>query len=145
MYCILWTDKNFLPSFSITVILNFEQEWVFLQIGVLIKQCSKVLEQARKVHKGNKRKMQLFWGAHCFLFPHSLCYSELKKQSKSLAPCWSPLIFWHPWDPWGRIHIDLNKNSVQTGCVNSRAVFQGKSGRYVIFKVELITIGPICK
>ena len=27
------------------------------------------------------------------------------------------LIFWHPWDPWGRIHIDLNKNSVQTGCV----------------------------
>ena len=28
------------------------------------------------------------------------------------------LIFWHPWDPWGRIHIDLNKNSVQTGCVD---------------------------
>ena len=27
------------------------------------------------------------------------------------------LIFWHPWDPWGRIHIDLNKNSVRTGCV----------------------------
>ena len=26
-------------------------------------------------------------------------------------------IFWHPWDPWGRIHIDLNKNSVWTGCV----------------------------
>ena len=60
--------------------------WVLLQIGVPIKQCSKDLEQARKVHKGNKRKMQLFWGAHCFLFPHSLCYSELKKQSKSLNP-----------------------------------------------------------
>ena len=27
------------------------------------------------------------------------------------------LIFWHPWDPWGRVHIDLNKNSVRTGCV----------------------------
>ena len=27
------------------------------------------------------------------------------------------LIFWHPWDPWGWIHIDLNKNSVRTGCV----------------------------
>ena len=26
-------------------------------------------------------------------------------------------IFWHPWDLWGRIHIDLNKNSVWTGCV----------------------------
>ena len=26
-------------------------------------------------------------------------------------------IFWHPWDPWGRIHIDLNKNSVCTDCV----------------------------
>ena len=49
--------------------------WVLLQIGALIKQCSKDLEQARKVHKGNKRKMQLFWGAHF------LCYSELKKQS----------------------------------------------------------------
>jgi hypothetical protein len=30
------------------------------------------------------------------------------------------LIFWHPWDPWGRIHIDLNKNSVRTGCVEPR-------------------------
>ena len=28
------------------------------------------------------------------------------------------LIFWHPWDPWGRIRIDLNKNSDRTGCVN---------------------------
>ena len=27
------------------------------------------------------------------------------------------LIFWHPWDPWGRIHIDLNKKSGWTGCV----------------------------
>ena len=27
-------------------------------------------------------------------------------------------IIWHPWDPWGCVHIDLNKNSVQTGCVN---------------------------
>ena len=27
------------------------------------------------------------------------------------------LIFWHPWDPWERVHIDLNKNSVWTGCV----------------------------
>ena len=25
--------------------------------------------------------------------------------------------FWHPRDLWGRIHIDLNKNSVWTGCV----------------------------
>ena len=32
------------------------------------------------------------------------------------------LIFWHPWDLWNlweRIYIDLNKNSVWTGCVIS--------------------------
>ena len=28
-------------------------------------------------------------------------------------------IFWHPWDPWGWIHIDLNKNSVQNDCANN--------------------------
>ena len=27
------------------------------------------------------------------------------------------MIFWHPWDPCGRIHIDLNKDSVWTGFV----------------------------
>ena len=27
------------------------------------------------------------------------------------------LIFWHPWNPRGRVHVDFNKNSVQTGCV----------------------------
>ena len=27
------------------------------------------------------------------------------------------VIFWHPWDPWGRVHIDLDKNSVASGCV----------------------------
>ena len=27
------------------------------------------------------------------------------------------MIFWHPWDPWERVHIDLNKKSVQTCCV----------------------------
>ena len=26
-------------------------------------------------------------------------------------------IFRHPWDPWGCVHIDLNKNNVRTGCV----------------------------
>ena len=25
--------------------------------------------------------------------------------------------FWHPWCPWGRVHIDLSKNSVQSGCM----------------------------
>ena len=25
--------------------------------------------------------------------------------------------FWHPWHPWGCVHIDLNKNSVQSAAV----------------------------
>ena len=33
--------------------------------------------------------------------------------------CKKNLIIWHPWDPWEQIHIDLNKNSVRTGCVPS--------------------------
>ena len=42
---------------------------------------------------------------------------------------------WHPWDPWGRVHIDLNKNSVQTGCVQSPtrkklAIAQSLSGSF---------------
>ena len=27
------------------------------------------------------------------------------------------LIFWHPWDPWARVHKVLNKNSVWSGFV----------------------------
>ena len=33
--------------------------------------------------------------------------------------CKKNLVFWHPWEPWKDIHIDLNKNRVQTCCVTS--------------------------
>ena len=36
---------------------------------------------------------------------------------KKIYICKRKLIFWHPWNPWERIHIDLNKNCVRTGCV----------------------------
>ena len=32
------------------------------------------------------------------------------------------MIFWHPWDPWGCVHIDLNKNSVRSGCVSPSVI-----------------------
>ena len=38
------------------------------------------------------------------------------------------LIFWHPWDPWEHVHIDLNKNSVLNSCVN-----QGWFSSYSVF------------
>ena len=49
----------------------------------------------------------------------SLCLSGAKLAQKlnSFICKKINLIFWHPWDPWGRVHIDLDKNSVQTGCV----------------------------
>ena len=51
-------------------------------------------------------KFVLFWGNISAKTQHSFICEKKN------------LIFWHPWDPWGRIHIDLNKNSVRTGgCV----------------------------
>ena len=49
----------------------------------------------------------------------SLCLSGaiLAHQTSNGMFSGSWRIFWHPWDLWGRIHIDLNKNSVWTGCV----------------------------
>jgi len=34
------------------------------------------------------------------------------------------LILWHPWDPWERVHIDLNKNIVRTGCVQGQQALE---------------------
>ena len=49
----------------------------------------------------------------------SLCLSGsiLSHQTSNGMFSGSWRIFWHPWDLWGQIHIDLNKNSVWTGCV----------------------------
>ena len=32
--------------------------------------------------------------------------------------------FWHPWQPFGCVYIDLNENSVQSGCVAKFAIKQ---------------------
>ena len=65
-------------------------------------------------------KTGVFW----HFFPiltvfRSLCLSGaiLAHQTSNGMFSGSWRIFWHPWDLWGQIHIDLNKNSVRTGCV----------------------------
>ena len=49
----------------------------------------------------------------------SLCLSGaiLAHQTSNGMFSGSWRIFWHPWNPWGRIHIDLNKKSGWTGYV----------------------------
>ena len=43
------------------------------------------------------------------------------------------VIFWHPWDPWGRINSGKNVFWVQTATVNVTSECQMKSGRSEIF------------
>ena len=75
------------------------------------------------------KKTAVFW----HFFPiltvfRSLCLSGaiLAHQTSNGMFSGSWRIFWHPWDPWGRIHIDLNKNSVQTGCVAIHLFWPGQ-------------------
>ena len=73
----------------------------------------------KKIWK-SQRKQGFFW--HLFFnFDDfwSLCLlgAILAQKENSFICEKKNLIFWHPWDPWGRIHIDLNKNSVWTGFV----------------------------
>ena len=66
------------------------------------------------------RKQGFFWHFFSILMIfRSLCLlgAILMQKLNSLICKKKNLIFWHPWDPWERVHIDLNKNSVQTGCV----------------------------
>ena len=42
---------------------------------------------------------------------------KLKKIRKTVRKQAFSTIFWHPLDPWGHVHSDLDKNSVRTGCV----------------------------
>ena len=67
------------------------------------------------------KKTGCFWHFFPILMVfRSLCLSGaiLAHQTSNGMFIGSWCIFCHPWDPWGRIHIDLNKNSVQTGCVD---------------------------
>ena len=57
---------------------------------------------------------------HCFLRYFRIFFSFgaiLAHQTSTDMFSGSWRIFWHPWDLWGLIHLDLNKNSVRTGCV----------------------------
>ena len=58
-------------------------------------------------------------------------------------------IFWRPWDPWERVHIDLNKNSVRTGCVkilNTELWDTERNKMFLVFFVDFfssITLGDM--
>ena len=53
------------------------------------------------------------------------------------------LIFWHPWDPWERVHIDLNKNNVQTGCVIG-GIIDEPHGMSFTFDFTKILLKQLC-
>ena len=66
------------------------------------------------------RETGIFWHFFPILMVfRSLCLSRaiLAHQTSNGMFSGSRRIFWCPWGPWGQIHIDLNKNSVWTGCV----------------------------
>ena len=49
----------------------------------------------------------------------SFCnFRSILAQELNSFICKKKLIFWHPRDAWECVHIDLNKNSVQTDCVD---------------------------
>ena len=67
------------------------------------------------------KKTGFFWHFFSILKIFEVCAflgQSWRKSSTVLFVKKKNLIFWHPWDPQERVHIDLNKNSVQTGCVH---------------------------
>ena len=85
--------------------------------GLVRKYCPQI-EEYLKYYK----KTGFFWHFFSILMIfRSLCLlGAILAQKLDTFFCSIFLwIFWHPWDPWERVHIDLNKNSVQTGCVLS--------------------------
>ena len=72
-----------------------------------------------------------------FMIFQSLClFGAILAQKLNSFICRKKnLIFWHPWDPWERVHIDLNKNSVQTGGVIER-LWTSKMETKVQFLIE---------
>ena len=81
--------------------------------------CANIAPKMKKI-QNNLRKQGFFLHFIPILMVFwSLCFlgAILAQKLNSFICEKKILIFWHPWDPWGRIHIDLNKNSVRTGCV----------------------------
>ena len=81
--------------------------------------CANIAPKMKKI-QNTLRKQGFFYIFFSILMVfQSLClFGAILAQKLNSFICEKKiLIFWHPWDPWGRIHIDLNKNSVRTGCV----------------------------
>ena len=83
--------------------------------------CAKIASKLKNIWKSPRK--QGFFDIFFVNFEgfSTLCLFEaiLAQKENSFICKKINVIFWHPWDPWGRVHIDLNKNSVRTGCVYS--------------------------
>ena len=81
--------------------------------------CANIAPKLKNI-QNTLRKQVFFWHFFSILMifrSFSLFRAILAQKLNSFICEKKILIFWHPWDPWERVHIDLNKNSVWTGCV----------------------------
>ena len=72
-------------------------------------RCAKIEPKMQKIFKTVRKH---FFFSILTIFRSFLNSGSILAQKLNNFICKKKSDYWHPWDPWGRVHIDLNKNSV---------------------------------